>query len=123
MKALLILTSLLSPVAAAAQGVEQLKTIGPQLKTTTVEQPLQGSANMHGFKLATSSFLYRNLTDTLNNRYAHRLRLGDHVVIRNTLPNWYKVYRAKNASQFSNDTTTYYMPKAAAAGAIVFILL
>lgn len=123
MKALLILTSLLLPVAAAAQGVEQLEPIGPQSTTTTVGQPLQGSANMHGFMLATSSFLYRNLADALTNHYAHRLRPGDHVVVRTTLPNWYVVYRAKNATQFSNDTATYYMPKAADVGARTFVLL
>jgi hypothetical protein len=123
MKGLLLLATLLLPAAATAQGAGQSKAAAPQFKATTVEQALQGSANMHGFKLATGSFLYRNLADTTGNRYAHRVRPGDHVIIQTIQPHWYVVYRAKDATQFSDDMTPYYMPKSAAAGALVFVLL
>ncbi len=89
----------------------------------SVEQALTNMMNPRGLELATRTNLYRHLSDTASTRYAKCLRPGAFVVIRKVYPRWLAVCRAKSAIQFSADTTTYYMPKAAMKGAKTFILL
>ena len=125
MKYFLLTTVLCTPVTALAQESAKApssQTSSPQV--VDVESALQRSVNPRGFTLATDAVLYRQLRDTLNNHFVRRLRPGDNVIIRQQLPHWFKVVRGNaNATGFSKDTKSYYLPASAAKGAWTFILI
>jgi hypothetical protein len=106
MKRLLLAATLLSPNTSWAQV-----------------SPLSGSANVHILELTSKTYLYRHLRDTSTTHYAQQLRPGGLVIVRATYGQWLAVNRAKSRSQFSKDTTTYYLPKAALKGAKAWVVL
>jgi hypothetical protein len=68
------------------------------------------------------------LRDTLSNSTARRLRRGDEVVLFNNngqqKSRWLKVVRGDGTgTNFSKDTTSYYLPAYALKGAKMFVLL
>jgi hypothetical protein len=103
----LLLLALLTPTTSWAQA------------TLT---PLSGSANVHVLELATSTYLYRHLRDT-STTHAKHLRPGGFLIVRAAYGQWLAVGRAKGRTQFSKDTTTYYLPKAALKGAKVWVIM
>ncbi|RYU78728.1 hypothetical protein [Hymenobacter persicinus] len=126
MKMLLTIAACFLPSATWAQSVDNgnLKPRSAELAPRqSIEQVLAGSINPRVLELATRTVLYRQLGDTVGNRYARQLRPGDCVVVRKTLPHWFAVCRATGPTQFSNDTATYYMPKTGTKGAKTFVLL
>jgi hypothetical protein len=88
----------------------------------TTIPPLSGSANVHVLELATSTYLYRHLRDT-STTHAKHLRPGGFIIVQAAYGQWLAVVRAKSRTQFSKDTTTYYLPKAALKGANVWVII
>jgi hypothetical protein len=85
--------------------------------------PLSGSANVHVLELATRTYLYRHLRDTSTTHTAKHLRPGGFIIVRADYGQWLAVGRAKSRTQFSKDTTTYFLPKAALEGAKVWVII
>jgi hypothetical protein len=103
----LLLLALLPPATSWAQ--------------TTIP-PLSGSANVHVLELATRTSLYRHLRDT-STTHAKHLRPGGFIIVRAAYGQWLAVVRAKSRTQFSKDTTTYYLPQAALKGAKIWVII
>jgi len=88
---------------------------------------LQGSANPHGYFLTDKVLLYRHLRDTASRKFSRRLHPGNTVILqRNTYPytRWLKVVRGNaKGTNYSSDTTSYYILYSALRNAQTFILL
>lgn len=80
-------------------------------------------ANPRVTELATATVLYRSLNDTANSQHTKHLDPGNFVIVRAERPRWLVVSLAQSPTQFSSDTSTYYMPKTALKGAKTFIML
>ena len=89
-----------------------------------VQKALQGSVNPLGFTLIKPANLYRHLADTLNKKPALHLRPGDNAIIQRQFGNWIRVVRGNAAAtNFTRDTSSYYIPASAREGTKTFVLL
>lgn len=129
MKYSFLVAFVLVPIATWAQNNEPIR-VGkgkpPIHKKATPQgfrQNLMNSVNMRGLELASKAVLYQHLNDTIGSQKVVNLDTGDCVVIRATLPRWLVVWRAKSPTQFSTDTTTYYMFKKDVKVSKTFIVL
>ena len=84
---------------------------------------LLSGANPRVLELAVAVNIYKSLSDTAGHCQALRLRPGDCVIIRTSYPHWLAVYRAHSATQFSSDTTVYYIKKSNMKVSKEFIIL
>ncbi|WP_375416999.1 hypothetical protein [uncultured Hymenobacter sp.] len=127
MKYVLPLLVLIMPSIALAQqqrDVTPLSSKATSVQILDVQKALQGSANPRGFTLAKPANLYRHLADTVNKTPALRLHPGDNVIIQKQFGHWIKVVRGNAAAtNFTKDTSSYYIPASAREGTRTFILL
>ncbi len=98
------------------------KQITP-LPRPSIDQMLTGMANVRIIELATPTYLYRHLRDSCRRPAAWELKRGHFVIIRKAYPRWLAVQRAASPTQFSDDTTTYYIPKTATVGSKTYVVL
>ena len=125
---LLLLTWLL-PLASWGQIGQQTPISALPAKQATplprpnIEQALTGMANIRIMELATPTYLYRHLRDSSSRPAAWQLKWGHFVIVRKSYPRWLAVQRAAGPTQFSGDTTTYYIPKTATVGSKTYIVL
>lgn len=127
MKKLLLLNFLLLPATIWAQAIDRMpirKVIVPSIRTPEeMERFLASGANPRVLELAAITDLYRQLSDTSAHRYVVRLRPGDYVVIKTVHPHWLAVCRAQSPTQFSADTSIYYIRKEVVKGSKTYIML
>ena len=129
MKHSFVVAFILLPVATWAQNTgptcvgKGKASVHVATTPQSLEQALMGSANLRVLELASKTILYQHLSDTVGNKRVIPLNPGDFVVIRAVHPRWLVVCRAKSPTQFSADTTTYYISKAATKGSKTFIML
>ena len=100
----------------------QAKQATPQPRPT-IEQALTGIVNVRIMELAAPTYLYRHLRDSSSKPAAWELKRGHFVIVRKAYPRWLAVQRAAGPTQFSGDTTTYYIPKTATVGSKTYIVL
>ena len=93
------------------------------LPRPTIEQMPTGTVNVRIMELATPTYLFRHLRDSCSRPAAWELKRGHFVIIRKAYPRWLAVQRAAGPTQFSGDTTTYYIPKTATVGSKTYIVL
>ena len=93
------------------------------LTMPTIEQALTGTANVRIMELADPTYLYRHLRDSSSRPALWELKRGHFVIVRKAYPHWLAVQRAAGPSQFSGDTTTYYIPKTATLGSKTYVVL
>lgn len=93
------------------------------LPKPTIEQVLTSTVNIRIMELAAPTYLYRHLRDSSSQPAAWELKRGHFVIVRKSYLHWLAVQRAEGPSQFSGDTTTYYIPKTAAVGSKTSIVL
>ena len=89
----------------------------------TIEQALTGMINVRIVELAAPTYLSRHLRDSSSRPAAWELKWGRFVIVRKAYPRWLAVQRAAGPTQFSGDTTTYYIPKTATEGSKTYIAL
>ena len=127
MKHILFLLILISPNIALAQqqrDITPLPSKGTSVQILDVQKLLQGSVNPRGFTLTKPANLYRHLADTVNKEPALRLHPSDNVIIQKQFGHWIKVVRGNAAAtNFTRDTSSYYIPTSAREGTITFVLL
>jgi hypothetical protein len=95
----------------------------PPLPRPTIEQALTGTVNVRIMELSTPTYLYRHLRDSSSRPAAWELKRGHFVIVRKAYPRWLAVQRAAGPTQFSGDTTTYYIPTTATRGSKTYIVL
>ncbi|SFQ78973.1 hypothetical protein [Hymenobacter arizonensis] len=93
------------------------------LPRPTIEQALTGTVNVRIMELAAPTYLYRHLRDSSSRPAAWELKRGHFVIVRKAYPRWLAVQRATGPTQFSGDTTTYYIPTTATRGSKTYIVL
>lgn len=93
------------------------------LPRPSIEQALTGTVNIRIMELAAPTYLYRHLRDSSSRPAAWELKRGHFVIIRKAYPHWLAVQRADGPTQFSGDTTTYYIPQTATVGSKTYIVL
>jgi len=125
----LFLLTWLLPFAAWAQGGNPapVRRLPPKSSTLpprpTIEQALTGSVNIRIMELAAPTYLYRHLSDSSRRPAAWELKRGHFVIVKKAYSRWLAVQRAAGPTQFSGDTTTYYIPKTATVGSKTYIVL
>ncbi len=93
------------------------------LPRPTIEQALTGMVNVRIMELAAPTYLYRHLRDSSSRPAVWELKRGHFVIVRKAYPHWLAVQRAVGPTQFSGDTTTYYIAKTATVGSKTYIVL
>lgn len=88
-----------------------------------VEQVLMGSVNVRILELAAPTYLYRHLSDSSRPHAAWELKRGHFVIVQKAYPHWLAVHLAVSSTQFSGDSTTYYIPVTATVGAKTYLVL
>jgi len=119
----------LLPFAAWAQDGKPVpvRRLPPKSSTLpprpTIEQALTGSVNVRIMGLAAPTYLYRHLSDSSRQPTAWELKRGQFVIVKKAYPRWLAVHLALSPTQFSGDSTTYYIPVTATVGAKTYIVL
>ncbi|PJJ60644.1 hypothetical protein CLV45_2073 [Hymenobacter chitinivorans DSM 11115] len=74
-------------------------------------------------ELAAPTYLYRHLSDSSRRPAVWELKRGHFVIVKKVYPHWLAVHRAISPTQFSSDSTTYYIPITATVGSKTYIVL
>lgn len=107
------------PASISALSAKQVTP----LSRPTIEQVLTGTVNTRIIELASPTRLYRHLRDSSSRPDAWELNRGHFIIVRKAYPHWLAVQRAEGPTQFSGDTTTYYISKTATLGSKTYIVL